>query len=69
MEYSAKYLKKLQSERNRFRRECRLTRERARLKKAWRVEGTLEAGRDAMYRYQIDDIKATIARGQDTNQA
>ena len=60
--YDEKYLKELKAERNRFRRECRLTNELGRLKKAWRVGGTPEAGRDAMYGYQISDIKAAIAK-------
>lgn len=69
MEYNEKFLKKLQAELNRFRRDCRLTRELGRRKKAWRVGGTPEAGRDAMYRYQIDDVKAALAKAslQDTN--
>lgn len=64
MNSDEKYLKRLIADRNRFRRECRLTAERRRMKKAWRVEGTPEAGRDAMYGHAIEDARAAIRRAR-----
>lgn len=66
-----RHLKRLLTERNRFRRGCRLTAELGRMKKAWRVGGTAEAGRDAMYGYEIERARAAIrrARGEDAGQA
>jgi hypothetical protein len=45
--------KQLIRERNKFRRNCKLTKEVSRLKKAWRVPGTQEAGEDHMYNVMI----------------
>lgn len=47
-----------------FERECRLAMELGRMKKAWRVPGTQEAGRRAMLQRMILDEAARLERGE-----